>query len=206
MKLSLWTALRQQLDRSGTDSRLARPVQVLCNPIAARRSIGSELRTSIWSRFVGVAAVRRPWLETGTRQPRFQLGNWQPLVYRHNGRQPSTRRTPGQAVRQRLDGGRMDARLTKPMQISLRFDCCPRSEEVRPAGELQTEHRSKLSSGRPFDAKFTPPNAVCDADRCRQRTLHPVCDQLAQATCSPRHYRRSCDILRQAGMSADSLI
>src|ERR1700730_5011036 len=40
-------AVRQQLGRSRTDSRLTRPMQLHCNPIAARQLIGSELPESI---------------------------------------------------------------------------------------------------------------------------------------------------------------
>ena len=135
----------------------------------------------------GVATVRRPWLKTETPQPRFQLGNRQRFVYRHNERQSSTKRTPGQAVRQRLDGGRIDARLTKPMQISLRFGCCPRSRrgEVRPAGELQTEHQSKLSSERPLMLSSRRPTEFATPIAAFRRHCHPLCDQLAQASCAP---------------------
>jgi hypothetical protein len=61
----------------------------------------------------------------------------------------------------------------KAMQISLRFDCCPRSDEGKFARQANCKPSigPKLSSRRP---KFMPPNAVCDADHCCQKTLHPL--------------------------------
>jgi hypothetical protein len=68
------------------------------------------------------AAVRRPWIrcksETETLQLRFHLANRQGgLSIAILNVSPVARRTPGQAARQRLGGGRMDAQLTRPMQV-----------------------------------------------------------------------------------------